>query len=304
MRIGISISSSYRIEDPSIGARYMIERAAAARQADLDSLFIGDHHVTPQAYYQNSPMLGRLLAEWNNKPAGALYLLPLCHPVLLAEQIATLAAIMEGRFILQCALGGERPQSEGMGIDMKYRVPMFEDSLDIMQRLWAGETVSHERFWNIKNAKIAPLPAQKIEVWVGSSAPAALNRTAQLAEGWLAQPGLSLQSATDQLNQYRQACAEHNREPTAVAVRRDIFVGGTSQEAEDFRRNAVAKGYRGFAPNSMLVGSVNQVVDELAAFAEAGFTDIIIRNMSSNQSEALASIERMAQVKGMLERIV
>ncbi len=249
-------------------------------------------------------MLGRLLAEWNNKPAGALYLLPLWHPVLLAEQIATLAAIMEGRFILQCALGGERPQSEGMGIDMKYRVPMFEDSLDIMQRLWAGETVTHERFWNIKNAKIAPLPAQKIEVWVGSSAPAALNRTAQLAEGWLAQPGLSLQSATDQLNQYRQACAEHNREPTAVAVRRDIFVGGTSQEAEDFRSNAVAKGYRGFAPNSMLVGSVNQVVDELAAFAEAGFTDVIIRNMSSNQSEALASIERMAQVKGTLESIV
>ena len=72
MRIGISISSSYRVEDPSLGARYMIERAATARQADLDSLFIGDHHVTPQSYYQNSPMLGRLLAEWNNKPAGAL----------------------------------------------------------------------------------------------------------------------------------------------------------------------------------------------------------------------------------------
>ena len=70
MRIGISISSSYRVEDPSLGARYMIERAATARQADLDSLFIGDHHVTPQPYYQNSPMLGRLLAEWNNKPAG------------------------------------------------------------------------------------------------------------------------------------------------------------------------------------------------------------------------------------------
>ena len=301
MRIGISISSSYRVEDPSLGARYMIERAATARQADLDSLFIGDHHITPQPYYQNSPMLGRLLAEWNNKPAGALYLLPLWHPVLLAEQIATLAAIMEGRFILQCALGGERPQSEGMGIDMKYRVPMFEDSLEIMQRLWAGKTVTHERFWNIKNAKISPLPAQKIEVWVGSSAPAALNRTARVAEGWLAQPGLSLQGATDQLNQYRQACAEHSRQPTAVAVRRDVFVGGTSQEAEAFKSKAVEKGYRGFAPESFLIGSVNQVADELAAFKAAGFTDVIIRNMSSSQSEALASIERIAEVKAQLE---
>lgn len=301
MRVGISISSTYSVSDPSEGARNMIERAATARQADLDSLFVGDHHVTTQPYYQNSPMLGRLLAEWNNKPAGALYLLPLWHPVLLAEQIATLAAIMQGRFILQCALGGERPQSEGMGVDMKYRVPMFEDSLDIMRRLWAGETVTHERFWNIKNARIAPLPAQNIEVWVGSSAPAALNRTARLAEGWLAQPGLSLQGATDQLNQYRQVCAEHNRQPNAVAVRRDIFVGASTQEAEAFKRKAVAKGYRGFAPESMLVGSVAQVADELANFVDAGFTDVIIRSMSSNQSEALAGIERMAEVKAQLE---
>ena len=301
MRVGISISSTYSVSDPSEGARNMIERAATARQADLDSLFVGDHHVTTQPYYQNSPMLGRLLAEWNNKPAGALYLLPLWHPVLLAEQIATLAAIMQGRFILQCALGGERPQSEGMGVDLKYRVPMFEDSLDIMRRLWAGETVTHERFWNIKNARIAPLPAQNIEVWVGSSAPAALNRTARLAEGWLAQPGLSLQGATDQLNQYRQACAEHNRQPNAVAVRRDIFVGASTQEAEAFKSKAVAKGYRGFAPESMLVGSVAQVADELANFVDAGFTDVIIRSMSSNQSEALAGIERMAEVKAQLE---
>jgi alkanesulfonate monooxygenase SsuD/methylene tetrahydromethanopterin reductase-like flavin-dependent oxidoreductase (luciferase family) len=301
MRVGISISSTYSVSDPSEGARNMIERAATARQADLDSLFVGDHHVTTQPYYQNSPMLGRLLAEWNNKPAGALYLLPLWHPVLLAEHISTLAAIMQGRFILQCALGGERPQSEGMGVDMKYRVPMFEDSLDIMRRLWAGETVTHERFWNIKNARIAPLPAQNIEVWVGSSAPAALNRTARLAEGWLAQPGLSLQGATDQLNQYRQACAEHNRHPNAVAVRRDIFVGASTQEAEAFKSKAVAKGYRGFAPESMLVGSVAQVADELANFVDAGFTDVIIRSMSSNQSEALAGIERMAEVKAQLE---
>ena len=78
MRIGISICSNYPIEDPRLGARYMVERASTARQADLDSLFVGDHHVTPTNYYQNTAILGRMLAEWGNKPAGALYLLPLC----------------------------------------------------------------------------------------------------------------------------------------------------------------------------------------------------------------------------------
>lgn len=300
MRIGISICSNYRLEDPRLGARYMVERASTARQADLDSLFVGDHHVTPTNYYQNTAILGRMLAEWGNKPAGALYLLPLWHPVLLAEQIGTLAAIMGGRFILQCALGGDRKQSAGMGVDLKKRVPMFEDSLTIMQALWRGETVSHNRFWPIENASINPRPAEPVEVWVGSSAPAAINRTARMAQGWLASPALGLQQATDQLNQYQQACAEHDCTPSAVAVRRDIYIGETSQAAAKMKQDLLARGYRGFPEEALVAGSPMEVADELGRFGDAGFTDIIVRNMSQEQGEALATIERLAEVKKLL----
>lgn len=300
MRIGISIASAYRVEDPRLGARYMIERARAARQADLDSLFVGDHHVTPLPYYQNSPMLGRMLAEWHNKPAGALYLLPLWHPVLLAEQIATLAAIAPGRFIMQCGLGWEPEQSAGMGVDIKQRAAMFETSLDLMQRLWAGETVSEGRFWNIENARIAPLPAQQIEVWVGAGAPAALNRAARMAHGWLAAPGLSHEQVGQQLNQYRQSCAEFARAPSAVAIRRDIFIGSDQNEANNFKQRMIDKGYRGFSEQAILAGCVETVAAEFAALAQMGFTDIIVRNMSSDQHTALATIERLAEVKRVL----
>ena len=68
MKIGISVTSAHRVEDVRLGSRYMIERARAARLAKLDSLFVGDHHVTAQPYYQNSPMLGRMLAEWGAMP--------------------------------------------------------------------------------------------------------------------------------------------------------------------------------------------------------------------------------------------
>ncbi len=300
MRIGISICSNYQLEDPRLGARYMVERAATARQADLDSLFVGDHHVTPSNYYQNTAILGRMLAEWGNKPAGALYLLPLWHPVLLAEQIGTLAAIMGGRFILQCALGGDRKQSAGMGIDLKKRVPMFEDSLSIMQALWRGETVSHNRFWPVENASINPRPVDPVEVWIGSSAPAAINRTARMAQGWLASPALGLQQAADQLNQYQQACAEHDCTPSAVAVRRDIYIGETSQAAAKIKQDLLKRGYRGFPEEALVAGSAMEVADELGRFGDTGFTDIIVRNMSQDQGEALATIERLAEVKKLL----
>ncbi len=300
MRIGISICSNYRVDDPRTGARYMIERAAAARDADLDSLFVGDHHATPTAYYQNNAILGRLLAEWGNKPAGALYLLPLWNPVLLAEQVGTLAAIASGRFIMQCALGGEPAQSAALGTDIKQRVPMFEDALAIMQALWRGETVTHERFWNIREARINPVPVEPVEVWIGSTAAPAIQRTARLAEGWLASPGMGLEGAVRQLNQYRQACAEHQRTPTAVAIRRDIYIGATSQQATAVKQHYLSRGYRGFGEDALMTGSVGEVADMMAAFEEAGYTDIIVRNMHTDQAEALATIERLADVKRQL----
>lgn len=300
MRIGISIKSMHRVDDPAIGARYMIERARTARQADLDTLFVGDHHVTQQPYYQNSPMLGRMLAEWHNKPAGALYLLPLWHPVLLAEQIATLAAIMDGRFILQCGLGGEPAQSAGMGVEMANRVAMFEDSLSVMQRLWQGETVSHNRFWPLDNACISPTPAQPVEVWVGASVPKAIRRAARLGDGWLAVPSLDFQRAGEQLDQYRQACAEFNLAPRAVAIRRDIFVGETSQQAGVVKAQALARGYRGFPEEALCCGSPAEVADHFGMLGDLGYTDVIVRNIIADQSDALATIERLAEVRAML----
>lgn len=300
MRIGISVSSNYRVDDPRTGARFMVERARAARDAALDSLFVGDHHVTPTPYFQNTAILGRMLAEWDSAPAGALYLLPLWNPVLLAEQVATLAAIAPGRFILQCGLGGDQRQSSGMGVPMAERAARFERSLETLRALWRGEEVTLDRFWPVSRARISPLPPEPVEVWVGSNVAPAINRTARMADGWLASPGLTRAQAADSLNIYRQACAEHGREPTAVAIRRDVFLGESSQQARDVVRPYVERGYRGFPEEALLIGSVQQVADELSAYAELGFTDVIVRNISVDQGESLATIERLAAVKAAL----
>ena len=297
MRIGISVCSSYRVEDPREGARFMVERARAARQADLDSLFVGDHHVTPSPYFQNTAIMARMLAEWGDRPCGALYLLPLWHPVLLAEQTATLASIAQGLFIMQCGLGGERRQSAGMGVDIHKRGKMFEASLEILRALWAGEEITETKYWNLSRARISPLPPEPIDVWVGSAVPKAIDRTARMAEGWLASPGLTFKQAADSLNRYRQACAEHQREPRAVAIRRDVYVGSSSEEAHKVVAPYIQNGYRGFPEEALIFGSVAEVAEELAAYAKLGYTDVIVRNLSTDQGEALATIERLAEVK-------
>jgi alkanesulfonate monooxygenase SsuD/methylene tetrahydromethanopterin reductase-like flavin-dependent oxidoreductase (luciferase family) len=128
MRVGASLRTSFVVADVRLAARWLVERARAAWEAGLDSLLVGDRHVTPVPYYQNSPLLGRLLAEWGDRPFGALYLLPLWNPVLVAEQVGTLASLAPGRFILPCAIGGGRQQFAGMGVDHSRRPSRFEAS--------------------------------------------------------------------------------------------------------------------------------------------------------------------------------
>ncbi len=300
MRIGISIASSYRVEDVRQGARWMIERAQAASAAGLDSLFIGDHHVTPTPYYQNTPILARMLAHWHNAPAGALYLLPFRHPVLLAEEIATLAALAPDRFILQCGLGHGEREFAAFGINPKHRVSRFEECLAIMQQLWAGETVSHRGRWQIESAHIAPTPPAKIEVWIAAQAEPAIERAARLGDGWIAAPGLAPTQAKRDLERYVEYCAAQGRAPGTCAIRRDIYVGENRMEAEATGGKVVAAGYRGFAPDTTIIGDVEAVASAFTELAQAGFMDILIRNLVPDQDKALASIARLADVKKLV----
>ncbi|MEM7346663.1 MAG: LLM class flavin-dependent oxidoreductase [Chloroflexota bacterium] len=279
----------------------MLERAKAASQAGLDSLFFGDHHVTSTPYYQNTPMLARALAHWHQAPAGALYLLPFRHPVLLAEEIATLASIVPDRFILQCALGYGEREFAAFGINSQHRPSRFEEALHIMQRLWAGETVSHQGRWQIEGAKISPLPPEKIEVWIGAQADSALDRAARLGDAWLASPALTLHQAQQDLKKYWGYCEKYQRRPQVRAIRRDVYVGETQQEAEITAGTIISSGYRGFPTDAPIFGEVESVATAFQSLFEVGFTDIIIRNLVPDQEKALSSIARLADVKTLLQ---
>jgi alkanesulfonate monooxygenase SsuD/methylene tetrahydromethanopterin reductase-like flavin-dependent oxidoreductase (luciferase family) len=298
MRVGISLTSNHPdVKDPRQGALWMIERAAAARRAALDSLFVGDQHVSPTPYYQNTPILGRLLAEWGEAPAGCLFLLPLWHPVLVAEQIGTLAAIAQGPFIMQCGLGWGDDRFAAMGANMRTRPSAFEEALDIVRRLLAGETVSSSRRFGIAEASLALRPAEPVAVWIGASAAPAIDRAARLAEGWIASPSLTSEEARAQADMYRERCAAYGREPGAIVLRRDIYVGQSSSEAQAVLREALGRSYRGMPAEALIAGSVDEVAEQFRSFAKIGYTDILVRHLTNDQPKVLGSLERLAAVR-------
>jgi alkanesulfonate monooxygenase SsuD/methylene tetrahydromethanopterin reductase-like flavin-dependent oxidoreductase (luciferase family) len=292
MRIGVSLRSGYAAETRT-GARWMIERARTARDAGLHSLFVGDHHVTgPGVYYQNVPILGRLLAEWDGGPVGALFLLPLWHPVLLAEQIGTLASIATGRFVMQTAVGDGSQQFAAMGVPLRERAERFERGLDVVRTLVSGGEVD--------GARIAPITPEPLEVWIGASAGRGIDRAARLADGWLGNADGVPERARAQAATYLDRCRTHGRTPTAVAIRRDVHVGADAADAERVAGPIVRGRYRGFHPDAFVYGDVEHVAEKFRDLAEMGYTDVIVRQLAPEQSDAIASIERLADVRELV----
>jgi alkanesulfonate monooxygenase SsuD/methylene tetrahydromethanopterin reductase-like flavin-dependent oxidoreductase (luciferase family) len=289
--------------DVRTGAQWLVERARAANHAGLDSLFIGDHHNVPVPYYQNVPMLGRLLAEWDDRPSGALFLLPLWHPVLLAEQLGTLASIAAGPFVMQCAVGGGAEQFDALGVPIKTRPSRFEAALDIVRRLCAGEEVTTDTPFKISRARIAPVPPQPLEVWIGAAAPPAIDRAARLGDAFLIGPEAVPSEVGALVETYREACARYGRKPATIAVRRDVHVGADDADAQRVAGPILERGYRGFDPAAPVTGGIDTVAAAFADLGARGCTDVIIRHLADDQGEVLASFERLAAVRGAIAAV-
>ena len=308
MRVGISIGTTFSTDGPSgqrRGPHAVLGQAQAAARAGLDTLTLGDHHSTgPAGYVQNVPMLGRVLAEWTDRPAGCLFLVPLWHPVLMAEQIGTLAAVSSGPFIVQTGLGGGAGQFRAMGVDLGQRAARLEEGILVVQALLHGETVDSE-LYAVHGARIAPIPPEGAEWWIGGGVPKAIDRAARLGDCWYGNADLTPDTAARDIEIYRDACARHGRSPVRIPIRKDVFVAEGRANAEKVGNALLASGYRGFDRQAVAYGDPDNVAEQLSVFKDLGFTDIIIRTMSPIPPEigpdaATRSVELAADVRSLL----
>lgn len=300
MRLGISITSGYVVDDDRVAIATVLERARAAADAGLDHLSLGDQHATGGfAYVQNVPMLGRLMAEWpSDRQIGLLFLLPLWNPVLAAEQVGTLAAMSDARFIVQTGIGSGDGQFAAMGAEMSSRGRATDRAITAMKGLLAGETVDVPEL-GITGASIRPRPPQPVDWWIGSGpAPAALDRAAREGDCWYVSPGLDGPVLADAVAAYRERCAVHGTTPR-LALRRDVLVGDDHDATVAAARRVIDAGYRGM-DEQIVAGGVEHVAERLASFETLGVDDIVARTITVDRPAAVRSIELLGEVRAAL----
>jgi alkanesulfonate monooxygenase SsuD/methylene tetrahydromethanopterin reductase-like flavin-dependent oxidoreductase (luciferase family) len=119
----------------------------------------------------------------------AVSALPRRRPVVLANAVATLDRLSNGRVILGAGLGGVPREFTAFGEsdDPRQRADMLDESLELIAALWTGEPVTHHgRHYRVDGVRLAPPPVQRprVPIWIGGGSRAARRRATRW-DGWI-----------------------------------------------------------------------------------------------------------------------
>jgi probable F420-dependent oxidoreductase len=182
MKVRIGVGSAGASSTPEA----LAELVTGLDDLGFDSLWLSEVLTGPVL----DPVVGLAWAAASNPrlKVGTTMLLPGRNVLRLAKQLASLDVLCKGRLLVTLVPGlTHAPETEAIGVEVKRRGAVIEEALPLLRRFWAGETVTHEgAVGTFKNVKLSPLPVQQpLEVWLGGSVPAALDRCGRLSDGWL-----------------------------------------------------------------------------------------------------------------------
>jgi len=236
--LGLALSVQHRPED-SQAARFAehVEQVRLARAVGFSSVWASQHYLSePFTYFQPLPTLGRMAAEAEGMALGTgVLLLPLHQPVDFAEQLATLDVISGGRLIVGVGLGYRDAENEALGLNPRHRVGRFVEALQVVERLWSGEPVTHRgTHFTLNDVRISMPPAQRPRppVWLAANTDHGVRRAAQLGDAWLMNPHTTGAALRRQLALFHDARRAGGR-PVArdVPLIRECCVAPTTADA-------------------------------------------------------------------------
>ena len=182
MKIRIGVGAAGASSTPEA----LADLVTSIDELGFDSLWLSEVLTGPVI----DPVVGLAWAAASNPRVklGTTMLLPGRNVLRLAKQLASLDVLCRGRLLVTLVPGlTYAPEREAIGVEPKHRGAFIDEALPLLRRLWAGETVSHDGpAGSFRDVKLTPLPVQQpLEVWLGGTVPAALERCGRLSDGWL-----------------------------------------------------------------------------------------------------------------------
>ena len=312
----------------AIKARDLLEQTATAEASGaFDAVWVGDS-LLAKPRLESVALLSALAAVTRRVRLGVGCMATFVHrhPVLFAQQWASLDVLSEGRAWLAVCLGGpdsanaaQAAEHAVMGIPSAERVARLEEGIVILRKLFGEAKASHAgRFYRFENVALQPRPVQSpVPIWIASN-PTSLTwkqgasaadsiversfrRVAKYADGWMTNK-LSPAEFAEQFGRIRTMAKEEGRDPAALgsALYHNINVNEDRQAGLEetkkfldtyYSTNFTAK----FVEQWTITGDPKSCAAELRAYANAGLGHMALR---------LSSWDQRGQLRRVLEEVL
>jgi alkanesulfonate monooxygenase SsuD/methylene tetrahydromethanopterin reductase-like flavin-dependent oxidoreductase (luciferase family) len=295
----------------------IVDEALYAEALGMHSAWIGEHHFSTLGVLSCPDLALAYIAARTQRIrlAPAVTVLPLHHPIRVAEQWATLDLLSGGRVDFAAGRGYDRREYAPLGASFDDNQSIFEEGMEIVRRLWSAEgPISHRgRHYAFEDLAITPRPVQQpIPAYVASFSQPSIELAARLGCGLIVAPfaaALTYGGLQQVHDLYRETCAKHGTTPQRLMCSyfihfADDAAGQQAARARQIRyyKECVIPAFPGdpatappsyryfvamverlqnvrpedLTENSVLLGSPGHMADVLGRVRAAGFDEVIL----------------------------
>jgi len=212
----------------------------AAEDYGFDSVWPAEHHFSEYGVCASPALTLATLARTTRRIrlGTGVVVLPLNHPIRVAEDFAMLDVLSGGRVELGVGRGYQPSEFQGYAVDQTRSKELFSESLEVIRRAWKDERLCFEgKHYRFHDVQIRPRPLQRPHppIWMAALSEESFEKAGRLGLNLLFSPvfGGSLQAATDLFKRYRDAfdAAGHDPSTRQIGTLIMIYAGRTQEQA-------------------------------------------------------------------------
>ena len=234
-----------RVALPTVYKR-ALQRIEIMESAGYDAIWLTEHHFSDYSVCPSIPVMGAYAAARTKRLriGTAVTLAALYHPVRLAEEIALLDVLSNGRVNWGAGRGFDEREFRTFGVTPEQSAARLHEAVDIVLRAWKNEELNYRgEFFSFDNIEVLPKPLQKPHppMWIGASSNEAVRWAATAGHSILMTPHNTHAEIGEQRRFYAETLAKHGHSMSGrvLPVTRLIAIASNDSQAEQVARDGV-----------------------------------------------------------------
>lgn len=281
MKFGILLPVEGNVTGGNPDAGLALRVAEGAEELGYDSVWAGERLLLSQRLDPIS-ILGALASRTKQVRLGtAVMIAPLKHPLILADQLASLDNISSGRVIAGFGVGADRIKVEydNVGVPFLERGKRLNECIEILKEIWSGREISFQgKYFQLNNVQMKLKPKQKggPPIYLGGVKEVSLKRVARFADGWMPieLAPKEYESALKKIQSYQSA------RPLKKALYFTLNITENRESAREEAHGFLETYYNAKFPSiekMAFCGTVRDCITRLEEYSSAGVELAVIR---------------------------